>query len=310
MPDKYIPELNGYYLDIYDIQDRYENSVISHEYPFTNRNLLENIGQKTRKIHVDCSFQENPATTAGWSAGTSIIPTYQAHYGFLDMIKSNHGIVTLTHPKYGEIEGMINNVTVFADDTDEYARVGFDFLEQVSSEEITFVEHIVAKLATGFRETSEKMDSELEKVKNAALNVNTWTGLMNTYIGKLNAIYNTVTSPATSIINTINYATDMPGQILEGINGAIDRMIQAIVDIRNAPASFVNSAIVGVRQTKAIFTGAEADYVHVMGASRVAYETGVVLNEESERRNEVEKKFAIPIKEWMKKTNKRIVEYA
>ena len=123
MKDKYIPKLAGYYLDIENIRDNFDNSLSVHEYPNSNRNKIENLGQKTRRIHVECSFQETPATTPGWSAGEALFPTYAAHFGLLEIIRNVRENLPFTHPKYGEIEGKIDTFSSYHDDTLEFAKI-------------------------------------------------------------------------------------------------------------------------------------------------------------------------------------------
>lgn len=290
MSDKYIPKIAGFYLDIQTIRDVFEPAIVTHEYLLSNRNSIENLGQKTRKISVVCSFQDNPALTKGWNAGDAFFPTYESHFNFLKRLKASRDLLSFTHPKYGEIEGAAKNISVYQDDTINFAQISFDFLQQISTDEITFVRYIVPQQFDGFRKTNTKLTGVIESAQKNAASALQFAGTANLYRGKLDSFLSDITSPATSIMNTINYGTQLPGLIMQSINGAIDRVVQSFVSIRNSPASFINNMIVGIRGLKAIFSGTEAQYVHVMGASRVAYESGVVYNTDDANREEVAKK--------------------
>ena len=73
MPDRYIAKLDNYYLDIISIRDDIEYSLAVNEYPYSDYNEIEHLGRKPRKIQVECSFQNNPAKTEGWSASGEIV---------------------------------------------------------------------------------------------------------------------------------------------------------------------------------------------------------------------------------------------
>lgn len=295
MADKYVPRLDNYFLDIISTRDEFESALAVHEYPFSNRNKIEHIGQRPRRIYVECSFQENPALTPGWEAAGSVaLPTYAEHFFFLDYIKSERKSFTFTHPKYGEINGKIQNITSFHDDTQEYVQIRFEFIEEILTDEISFVQYVIPEMAVGFTDTNTKVTEAVELEEKEATNSVQWIAAAQLFISDLNLYLNTLTSPARSIINTINYGTSYPGQILQAINGAVDRVVELYQTGRDAPASFINNIIAGVRGLKAEFTGVNADRVHIMGSSRVAYEAAVLFDEDDQKFRTIKDREATP----------------
>ena len=286
MADKFIPQMAGFYLDIVTVNDSYPFAIVKHEYPFSNRNKVQNQGMKSRTIKVECSFMSNPAITKGWDTDIGIFPTYQAHFNFLETIKGTRELFTFTHPEYGEIEGAVENIGTVDDDTQEFVSVSFDFVQQITTDEITFVRYIVPQQSAGFRSSTGVITAALEAAQKVSSNAAAFAGTVNTYKGKLNSYLNRITSLATSIINTVNYGTSLPGEVMFSINSAIDRVVQRFVTIRNSPASFINNCILGVRDLAAVFEGVESQYVLIMGASRVAFESAEVYTVDDANRQE------------------------
>ncbi len=291
MPDRYVPRLGNYYLDIVEVRDGFENAIAVHEYPFSNRNELEHIGQKTRRIEVDCVFTKSPVFTEGWNIDYAVIPDYESHFIFLAFLESSRDDITFAHPKYGEITGKVEKYNVVADDTDELARVSFTFLQHVTTEETTFDRYIVPELAEEFRGATDTMTDDVTAEQTAATDSVKWTADTQTFINTLDAYKSTLTSPATSIMYQINYGTSVPGQLMESINGAVDRIVELYNTGRDSGPTFINNLIVGVRELKDTLSNAsDKNRVHIMGASRIAYEAAVLLDEDDANRREIEDK--------------------
>jgi hypothetical protein len=264
-----------YYLAIIEIRDDLPQSLVIHEFPYSDKNIVKNLGRKTRKIHIECAFYANASVGVG---SDGVLPTYAAHYDFLNSYETEIDGWTLNHPQYGEMQGQINNLNVFHDDTKEYAAVSFDFYRISEPVPNYQPQYIGAKQSKEFGNTSRKTLALLNSAKTAAKNVTKWIAEATIYRNKLNGYLNDITSPVNSIIYSLSYATDLPSQVLLSINGAVDRLVTANQTVINTPAVYINSLIVAARAFKDTFTDAtEAKYVKVMSASRISYEASVVL---------------------------------
>lgn len=290
MPKEYIAQILGYYLDMVDVTDTFEKSLVVHEYINSPRNIIEDLGAKTRRIAVECVFQDNLTITPGWNTEYGIFPTYDAHINFLEEINLRSDSFNFTHPKYGEISGKIENITTYHDDTINYASINFDFLQEIIEYEPKFVQYIVPQEGKGFRETSEKTKSVIEQSEKDDPDTVRWTAEATTYRNELNTYLADIENNVQSLIYQIDYGTSVPGLMLQDVNEAIDRIVEFYVTSRSAPASFINNIIFGVRQLKGNFTGIESRIVHVMGASMAAYETGVILDEDEQKRRNIDSK--------------------
>lgn len=291
MSTKYIAQIAGFYLDIINMQDTFENALVSHEYVNTSKNIIENLGQKTRRVSVSCSFQDDPAITPGWELDTGKIPDYNNHINFLETIRHNTGDVLFIHPKYGELHGKIENISTSHDnETLRQVDVSFDFWQEISDFQAQFVQYIIPQVAAGFKNTNTNMIDVLERERKDAVDSTTWEGEVAVFRSTLNSFYSTITNNTQSLIYTIDYGTDIPGLMVQDMNKAVDRIVEFYETSRSAPASFINNLIFGARELKAIFTSSEAQIVHIMSASIIAYEAGVILNEDEENRRNIDNK--------------------
>jgi len=301
MSDAFIPQLAGYYLNISVTSDTFPYALSINEYPFSTTNSIQNLGQKTRKIAVECAFFDNTPITEGWDPKIKF-PTYDNHISFLEKIESSLLPLTFTHPKYGEIEGYIEQITVNADDTQRYAEIIFDFVEEVIIKGVRFKEQPVLKQAESVQKVTKSVSDDLDADSKLTKNLKAWEASMATFRSKLDAWVDKVTTQPTSIVNTINYADNVVGLTTESIGLAIDRVVQSYIlsiptaltesgvsnylYMRNRPAQFINNLIVGCRALKANFTGIEAKYVHVMAASRISYEAAISYDDDEEKNTE------------------------
>lgn len=291
MSDAFIPQLDGFYLNIVTTSDTYPQSLSIKEYPFSSKNAIESFGPKTRNVSINCIFGDDLPFSDGWSTYKARIPIYDNHINFIDLInRARIKPLIFTHPKYGEIEGYVETFAVDADDTQRFANITFTFVQLIKTEEVKFVQYPIVNQSKSWQGTNDAVTDDINAEEKASLSVAAFAGRMATFRGKLDAWLRKVTNPANSIINTVTYANDIAGDTIQSINEAVDRIVQAYIDIRNLPAQFINNIITGCRSLKASFTGIEAQYVHVMSASRVGYESGITYQQDDEKRTDVTKK--------------------
>ena len=280
----------NYYLNIISVNDSFQSAIVKHEFPFSNRNILENIGQNTRTYTVQCVFMANPPITIGWGVGVAKFPNYTNYFNFKADLEQARDQITFTHPTLGELEGSVESFSTVNDDTKEFAAVTFTFLQQVSSDESTYLIHIAPEQARLFRLATIQTINVFASLQNAAASLRAFTAAAALFKGKLAAHLNRIVSTATSIKNTIDYGLSLPGEIASAINEAIDRVVGSFVSIRNSPAAFINNCVLGVRQLADIFEGAERDRVFIMGTSRVSYEAALVYQEDDIKKQSISRK--------------------
>jgi prophage DNA circulation protein len=282
---KYIPKLRGYYLDLISVSDGMDYGIVVKEYPYSNKNEIENTGRKSRNISLSCVFGDNPAITPGWSESDGIFPTYEAHFNFISTIDSTMDSHVFTHPEYGEITGYVKNVSTVYDDTINNVTVSFEFVEYVKEENIVFVNLASPAQAKGFRDVNASVKAAISEAYAVTKNPTQWLAEAETRINKLETLFTAATSPATSIVNTINYGEDISSRLMQSINNAVDRVVQSYVEVRNSPASFINNVIVAMRDLVSSFYGLDAQRVHIMAATRLGYECSIEFEIDDQNRD-------------------------
>jgi len=282
----------GYWLDIINITDSFETSLATYEFPFTNKNEIEDLGQKTRRISINCVFQDNPPIKNQDSSAQ--IPTYEEHFFFLDFIKSTRNEFTLTHPAYGEITGKISNVSASHDDTINFVKIEFDFLEIYNEENQTPVDLPSNFNAKSFRSQNDDVLGDINSSQSLSDNLVAFRANLTSNKNTFDSHLASVTSPSDSIIYTIYYADDLPSQYIQSLNGVVDRIVQINDGFRSTPASFLNKVITNLNTFKANLSGTDANRFHIMAASRLAYEAALTYESDDENRQQIIRKEQSP----------------
>lgn len=290
----FVPKIAGYYLDIESIDDQRDNAIARHEFPYSKKNIIENIGLRTKSYNVKCVFQDHPALTDGWSPDDAIYPTFNSHKNFLETIEKERENITFVHPYLGEMEGAIESISAEYTDIINFVRVSFVFLQEEQDDTISFVRYPIPENAKNFRDSSSRMQNVLSVARKAAASAKKWERKMSVFRGKLQSKLSGVTSPIQSIANTISYGLDFPGLIMQDINGAIDRIVESFSQVFSSPTSAINSQIVEFKKLKETFFEEERQYIHVMSASRLGYETSVQLENDEKNRTETRTKESKP----------------
>jgi len=266
MADKFLTQCAGFYLDVFTVTRNNPNSIIKNEYPFSRRNKLKSHGAATESYAVQCVFSKNLTISKGWDSSIAIFPTFEAHKDFLEIIAIALEKYSFTHPDYGEMEGFVQDTTIVKDDTQGTVAISFNFLREIDTDDITFVQYVVQEQADGFRGSSTRVGNLLAAAQKGAQTLSGFAGQAAQYKGKLDAY-----------------------ELLKSINSAVDRIVESFITIQNTPASFVNNCILGVRELASLFTGLEAELVFIAGSSRVAYEAAVVYTQDDVNQQKVAK---------------------
>jgi hypothetical protein len=277
---KYTAQLGTFYLNVVSIREENEYGVISHEIPFSKRNVVQNTGRKTRSFRVSCVFYENPAAEIGWVPGFGNVPNYQNYTTFKKEIDDTGDNRTVfVHPDFGALNGNVKNISAIRNDQIKRVNVEFTFWEELSLVNIIKEKSIRQKVNNQFRFATSTIIDTLGSAIDIAQNdpfdvIDNIEARLETFIDELNKVKSTIVEAADSIINTIDYGTSLAGRVIKAVNEALERVVQSFIAIRNFPASFINDIIASFRETVAIFDtdSIEAQYVTIMSATRISVE--------------------------------------
>ena len=291
MSDRYIPRINNFLLNILaepGISTPRENEISVHEIPFSNRNILTPTGYRTQEIPFTCVFQVNPPTSEGQQSVAGVLPTYNNHFAFLQLLESNV-LLEFVHPTYGSMDGYVKYFETIRRDEIDYVEIDITFLREESELVTSFEFSVDENTADQFRQGSI---SAMANVGSAIQdnNSSSFRGRLNRYINDLNSFFNNITSPVDSIINTVDYVEDLSGDVVSAINGAVDRMVTSLLTTSEDPSSFINNAITNARLLRSDFEEAsgaatlESIIFNNLSAARIGYEAALqYIDDNAER---------------------------
>lgn len=263
MPDLYPAQINNIPLQIENVDDTFEKSIVRHEFPYRDGALLEDLGQKARVIKMRCYFWDDGAAEIVFSDGTSSGGgnyTYNDHIKLLNLLEGQQ-LFELIHPMYGSVKGCIESIQVRHDDRQMLVEIDLTVVEnmrtaiaEVVYEEILTAievavrqaqdqqqEDLAQELAAEGLDTATTLDDEmslLDQVKAGTTYLREMTKELDAMIGKAEGTLNEIMQPVNSLISTINYAANLPGRILGPITRAVERVAKLYSSIRNFPDRF------------------------------------------------------------------------
>lgn len=251
----YDATIDGIPLEIETLDDQFEVSISRHEFPFKDGALLENLGQKARTVNLRCYF---------WDDGSHL--TYNRHIELVNSLQAA-GLSELIHPQYGTMQGMVERVSVRADDRELTAEVDLTFVEnlrgtisEVEYEDIEtaadqavidaqdeqmeqFVADAQEELGAEAAEVNDlELDPELgilEQFTAASRQARAWIKQVETAVTLFDGTLADVTLPANSLISTINYGTRLPGRVIGSIARMVGRYVTLYATTSNAPSRFL-----------------------------------------------------------------------
>lgn len=308
MADIYQAQLDGFTLDIETIDDQFDLSIVRHEFPHIDGALLENMGQKARAIRFRCYFWDN---------------TYDQHINLINYL-ANRDLFEFTHPQYGIITGMVEQVICGHDDREEAVTVDINFVENIRSSTVGVpAEDITASVEGDFISAQQQqMDALINDMYGLGVDVSTALDESQTLYAQLQSgsafarqvvkeldacIAATsvwaadITQPVNSLVASISYLTTAPGRMLSVATRAAERVARLSDAVLFAPSralsnmdynlsSLVNViADTGSQPSRAI-TAARSLFVRhlrLAAAQRLALEAAVLYAADEANRQAV-----------------------
>jgi prophage DNA circulation protein len=317
-------KLDDYGLDIVTITDTFEKALAIHERPYTNQVLSQDLGFRARRIRLDTAWYDGTSTRPT-EQGTT--PTYARHISFITHIKQG-SLFTLQHPKYGVLKGNVNNIECHADDTQQYAAVKFEFVEEqvkvpvnndaffdvVASFNVAYVNSVVPMTSfigaslvkslgveAGAITNIPDFDTSktiLEQLNNASQKLRNFTRKIDTAIARIQGAVSQVTNPVNSIIALTSYGVSAPGKLMSTIAQGIERIVVLNDTLTAAPAQFVEACKRGINEIKGSVEDLGVSFidtmVYVQGACVVGQKVSTQLSADQTDRNMLIAKEATP----------------
>ncbi len=254
----YNARIDGFDLEIENLDDTIEKAIAQYEFPFSDGALLEDLGQKARVVKIKCYFYNE---------------TYETHREFIDYLTKNT-LFEFVHPKHGLMNGLIESVALRFDDRIQVAEVDITFIEniKVSTEPVVF-ESISTKSEDVFTtavveqqtefagDVREELGAEAETILTKTLDpaktvFSQFTGLtkkgrdyvkqIDTYEASLKSSLTTVANPANSLLTTIDFGTNLPGRIIGAAASTAERYAILHQGSKSSPTRFAQSYVDGM----------------------------------------------------------------
>jgi len=289
--ETYSAQLGPFALDIQDIEDAFEKSIVKHEFPYRDGALLEDMGQKARTIKFRCFFMNE---------------TYLLHYDLINYLESKD-LFELVHPKYGLIQGAVETMNVRHDDRLETAEIDITFIENLrgKAEPLPYVQvekSIEEAVASGQEEQMEffeeaviselgpeGMDIVAEELVPEEGILEQFTGLspagrayikrVDAYVRTLEAELIEIANPANGLISAIDYGTNLPGRVIGALARTVERYAVLYNTAGNAPTRFLSSLDAGLTELDESI-GDFSEQTRMAGAQRLALEAAYAYQED------------------------------
>lgn len=244
-------------LEIETLDDQFENSIARHEFPYRDGALLENMGQKARTVNIRCYF---------WDNGSHL--TYNDHIKLVNHLKAK-ALAELVHPMYGTLSGMVERISVRADDRELTAEVDITFVENLR-QDISEVEYEDVEVAADQAiidvqdeqmeqfeaDAREELGAEasailavdldpalgiLDQYNNISRKARVWVKEIDAAVAGFEAVLTEVTQPTNSLISTINFGTRLPGRVIGAIARMVERQVTLYATATSAPSRFMRN---------------------------------------------------------------------
>lgn len=245
--------LNGINLDLETISDSFDKAIVRHHIPFSDRTLIQDMGLKARRIRLRCYF---------WS------DTYDTHKDVLKLLWGQQSF-ELNHPKYGLLQGAVDDIHVRHDDRDRTAEIDIDFIVGISSIDVSGATDIAGQAdelaADGYLEAqnsyrdamvadgvldAETIDKALDPDQGILDQITAVSAEARSYLKKLDrmdkdigSFCDDITSPVDSLVDTVELATSIPGRIIGKVAATVEKLTVRFIALKNAPGRFLDSIV-------------------------------------------------------------------
>jgi len=248
--------LNGVTIEMETVEDTFEKSIATYDYPYADGSDLEDMGQKAHTIRFKCYFWDDAEQE-----------TYSDHVELLNSL-ADTTLMDFVHPKYGLIHGKIQSVAVMHDASIRTAVLDITFIEQMrGSTESQPAQSVQAAAEEAYIEgqaaQEEMMKRDIAAIIPAA-DIGAVTGTLDAGLSLLEqmdgfsnatrlfvagiekrlaaaqTVVAQIKSPADSLLTAFSYTATLPGRILGGMAQILDKYGQLNESLKTLPVKFIS----------------------------------------------------------------------
>ena len=297
--DIYDAKLDHFNLEIATIDDSIEKAIIEHDIPFADGAVLQDMGQKARKVDIRCFFYNE---------------TYDTHFDFIDHLDKKE-LFELLHPKYGLMIGAVKSIAIKHDDRTETAEIDLSFVENIktNTEPVTG-EHVEGELESLYADSVDQQIAEFNEDIKAELGVEAnsilekeldptktileqFSGVsfkaravvkkISSFESALKSDLNNIANPANSIISTIEFTADIPGRILNAVANTAERYSLLYSGLKSSPSRFIQSYDDGI--TSIANALGYSKHLKLAGARQMSLDVATIFETDQVKRRTAKK---------------------
>jgi len=301
MAQTFEAKLDEWTLNLLDISDSVNASVVRHEFVNTDGAVLQHLGNRPKEIKFKTYWY-----------GTS----YKDHFEFLNIMsrsgEDSFSTHVLIHPQYGYMIGKIESLVVVHDDTQDYVTIDISFVEQdiqnttfVTKDNLAIIDSMsvsqlnnaltssAASLASAGHssilgkiiDSSQKLATQFDNISQST---RVFLNECDTNLAKFDNFLVDITAPLNAIDNAVNFVSDVPSRILGSINNACNRIMGSLSSLSNLPVQFVNNMVSNVQNLYNLASGTNVSFfqtqIKSIAAGSILRQSGVLLKADEDKR--------------------------
>ena len=281
--------LGGIRLDWQDLSEERKLAVVRHEYPGQNGADLESQGWTAAEHKLKVVF----------------LADRQADWHNLEAVLFTGAVMVLEHPSKGRLNGLVESVSIKHDDRRDTVEVDITFVEDgfpaapvYRPSAIDVASSLYAPIARDaggvcaepwYPYTPPSPDltdpSWLEKLGNLGNTLNALVGVLRGQLSRLDSIIASITSPISSVLFAIEWASDLPSQLTKRLAIVLD-LLHGKIEGAPSPALAAKKFLADAKALAETFSGTSSEgtariMVANQGALTVA---GVMAGDEARLR--------------------------
>lgn len=244
--------LDGYILEIQDIEDSFEKAIDVKEIPYRDGALTDDLGLKARRIRFRCYFYGD---------------RYETHRNFLNHLASRD-LFELIHPHYGLVKGRIDTVSARHDDRWQTAEIDVGFVEHlrealdfahrridVRGEAQDAYEQGIGEQMEAFASSAQAAlgaegasicskaltagQSAFSQLTKLSLAAQAWVKRIDAVVAGLESTLTEISNPANSLVSSIDFGLTLPGRAIGAIARTAERYSILYDSLKSSPEKFL-----------------------------------------------------------------------
>ncbi len=257
MSDRVEARIDNFVVDIEEIDDSIEKSIVEHEFAYRDGAMLEDLGAKAREIKFRC-----------WFCGER----FNEHYSFFEHVgKTSDRLYELEHPTYGVMFVKIPRVAPHREASPDTVYIDIECTEELQGAfgaiappvdvvdvlaEDAFETGLLQQIGQCAEDLKNAIGAEAQEILSRTLTpgislIDTFTNvtlaareILNTIddaIALAESLCSSITVPANEMVALAEYPSTVPGRIVEATYNVAARYAESMMMLAESPEHFIGN---------------------------------------------------------------------